>query len=191
MGKEKKSRKGRRGKAKPSQAEQTTSSDRPPNTDSRPGAPQSSGEERREARRAHFQMLASVATSMWYLKTKHFGKAWVDEDTDMEDPRDRRALGRLAKGVQALAEGGVEVHDPTHERYPEGGEAMMKPVQMIPTEGFTEARVTETVRPIVYFAEHLIQRGEVFVATPIEPAAVSSIHDAPADEEESSDTKER
>jgi hypothetical protein len=120
-----------------------------------------------ESRQAQYRALSDVAVSLWYLKTKHFGQMWSDPDPDVEDPRERRALGRLAKGVAALANLGIEVHDPINSRYPEGGEAMMKPIQLEPTPGISVALVTETVRPIVYIRDRLLQRGEVFVATPI------------------------
>jgi len=139
----------------------------------------------KESRRAYYRMLSEVATSMWYLKTKHFRKAWDDDDPELEDRRERRALGRLAKGIEALKEAGVEVHDPTNERYPSGGEATMKPIQLDPTPGIGFATVTETVRPVVYLRQTRIQRGEVFVAVPLEgdgvPAPSSSENESPPD----------
>ena len=117
-------------------------------------------------------MLAEVATCLWYLKTKHFRRKWNDQDSNDEDPRVRRGLGRLNKGIDALSRGGIEVQDPTDMRYPVGGEALMRPLDFIATEGLTYERVTETVVPIVFTGNRLIQRAEVFVAVPPTPPSV-------------------
>ena len=137
------------------------------------------------------QFVAEVATCLWYLKTKHFKRDWEDdgaEDNGADDgPRVRRALGRLNRGIDALRENGIEVQDPTNTRYPQGGEGMMRPIQFQPTAGLTVEMVTETVVPIVYRNDQLIQRGEVFVAVPKEdvtttspPTAGTRVTDTPA-----------
>lgn len=119
------------------------------------------------------RMLGEVATLIWHLKTRHFGQEWTDPDPDSDDPRDRRAVARIQRTIDALERGGVTIEDPTGWRYPDGGEGWMKPVQITPQPGVTESIVTDTVKPIVYHHDRLIQRGEVFVASPIhedEPA---------------------
>jgi hypothetical protein len=110
--------------------------------------------------------MAEVAICLWYLKTKHFRRQWADEDITDDDARTRRALGRLNKGIAAMTAGGVEVVDPTNKRYPPGSDALMRPLQFQPTAGLTYEKVTETVMPIVFCRDRLIQRGEVFVAVP-------------------------
>ncbi len=110
--------------------------------------------------------LAEVATCLWYLKTKHFKRDWGNEDTSDDDPRVRRTLGRLNKGVDSLKRYGVEIEDPTGKRYPSGGEAMMRPLDFVPTMGLTYEMVTEATKPLVYRNGQLIQRAEVFVAVP-------------------------
>jgi len=128
-----------------------------------------------------YQMVAEMANCLWYVKTKHFRRDWESKDTGDEDPRVRRALGRLNRGIDSLKEGGFEVHDPTNERYPQGGENMMRPIQFQPTAGLTFDKVTETVTPIIYHNDRLIQRGEVFVAVPKEaPLKVSDQTSEPA-----------
>lgn len=117
---------------------------------------------------ASYKLVAELATCLWYLKTKYFKREWEDDTNDDEEPRVRRALGRLDKGIDALKENGIEVQDPTNKRYPQGGEGMMRPIQFQPTAGLSFEMVTETVVPIIYFAERLIQRGEVFVGVPQE-----------------------
>ena len=114
------------------------------------------------------RVLAELATCLWYLKTKHFKRNWEEADTGDDDPRVRRTLGRLSKGIDALKREGVEVDDPTNKRYPQGGEGMMRPIEFEPTAGLTFDLVTDTVTPIVYRGDRLIQQGEVFVAVPQE-----------------------
>ncbi|MEZ4601228.1 MAG: hypothetical protein R2940_15670 [Syntrophotaleaceae bacterium] len=112
------------------------------------------------------RLVAEIGTCLWYLKTRFFKQKWDSDDTSDDDPRVRRALGRLMKGIDALRHGNVEIQDPTGKRYPQGGEHMMKPIQLQPTPGLTFERVSETVLPIIYRDNRLIQRGEVFVSTP-------------------------
>jgi len=120
------------------------------------------------------QLVAEFATSLWYLKTKYFKRAWDDAETGDSDPRIRRALSRLNRSVDALKASGIEVHDPTNKRYPAGGEGMMRPIQFLPAAGLTFEVVSETVTPIIYRNERLIQRGEVFVAVPKEEATAAT-----------------
>ncbi|MBI3248807.1 MAG: hypothetical protein HYZ50_20080 [Deltaproteobacteria bacterium] len=120
------------------------------------------------------QLVAEFATCLWYLKTKHFKQAWDDTETANDDPRVRRALIRLNKSIDALKAGGFEVQDPTNKRYPPGSEGTMQPIQLLPTAGLTFDMVSETVAPIIYRDDRLIQRGQVFVAVPQEKPAVTS-----------------
>lgn len=117
------------------------------------------------------KLVREFATCLWYLKTKYFKHEWDDGQTEDDNPRVRRALSRLNKSIDTLSNCGVEIHDPTNKRYPAGGEGMMRPIQFLPTAGITFELVTETVAPIVYCNNQLIQRGEVFVAVPKENAA--------------------
>jgi hypothetical protein len=119
------------------------------------------------------RLLAEVATCLWYLKTKFFRRDWASEDVTDDDPRTRRAIGRLNKCLDAIKANGIEIDDPTNTRYPSGGENMMRPIEFQPTAGLTYERVTETIAPIVYRNGQLIQRGEVFVAVPMEDVAPS------------------
>lgn len=120
------------------------------------------------------QLVAEFATCLWYLKTKHFKQEWGAVESKDDDPRVRRALSRLNRSIELLAENGIEVDDPTNKRYPQGGEGMMRPIQFLPTAGLTFEVVTETVAPIIYRNDRLIQRGEVFVAVPKEEATAAA-----------------
>jgi hypothetical protein len=129
------------------------------------------------------RVFAEIASCFWYLKTKHFKRDWKNDDTMDEDPRVRRTLGRLNKGVDALKKCGVEVEDPTSFRYVSGSEAMMKPLDFVKTEGLTYDKVVETVTPLVYWDGRIVQRAEVFVAVPI-----SEVPSIPSDVASSSET---
>jgi hypothetical protein len=127
------------------------------------------------------RVVADVATCLWYLKTKYFKRDWSDLDPESDDAKERRALGRLERGIEALVQAGIEVHDPTNDRFPIGGEGMMKALQTVPTPGLSHATVTETVRPIVYRGDRQIQRAEVFLAVP-DAAAAPSAGEADSDD---------
>lgn len=127
------------------------------------------------------RMIAEIATTLWYLKTKHFKRDWENEDSSDDDPRVRRALGRLNKGLDALKEDGVEIQDPTNKHYRAGSEGTMRPIQFDQTPGLTYQKVTDTVVPIVYVKGRIIQRGEVFVAVPGETPSHQPQKDVPID----------
>lgn len=110
--------------------------------------------------------VAEVSTCLWYLKTRYFRQDWTDMNAAADDGRVRRAIGRLNKTITSLRDAGIEIDDPIRQRYPENGDATMKPVQLVPTEGISAAVVTETATPIVYRNGRIIQRGEVYVAVP-------------------------
>jgi hypothetical protein len=130
--------------------------------------------------------LADLATCLWYLQTRYFRRRWGAAEGQEEDPRARRALGRLARGIDALQAAGVVVQDPTDQRYPPGADAYLRPLQFQPTAGVSVEKVTETVTPAVFWGDRLIQRGEVFVAVPL-PAAEGGDGGTPAGEAEGKD----
>jgi hypothetical protein len=112
------------------------------------------------------ELLVELATGLWYLKTKFFKRQWDQFDSSDDDPRVRRALSRIDKSIEALRNFGIEVHDVTGMRYPPGGEAMMRPVDFLPSDDVAFDIVVETVTPIVFQDDVMLQRGEVFVAVP-------------------------
>lgn len=119
-------------------------------------------------------VVAELATCLWYLKTKHFRLAWDGAAESDDDPKVRRALSRLNRGWAALHSMGVEVRDYKGSRFASGGESYMKPIDFVPVAGLTMERVSETVQPAVFLQNRLIQRSEVFVEVPEAPVAASS-----------------
>lgn len=110
-------------------------------------------------------LLAEVATCLWYLKTKFFKRDWENEDNGDDDPRVRRALGRLYRTIDILKKAGLEIDDRTGKRYYSGTESLIKPMFQ-PTAGLTYEKVAEMAVPIVHLNGQLIQRGEAFIAVP-------------------------
>lgn len=115
----------------------------------------------------HEDVVTELANCLWYLKTKHFKKQWLDDENADSDSRARHALRRLDRAIRALGTAGITLVDPTGTRYPPGGEAMMTPLQFEPTAGLSTDTVSETARPMVFSGNRLIQRGEVFVSVPL------------------------
>ena len=113
----------------------------------------------RESLRSLQILAIELAHCLWFLKTKHFKREWVNEDTADEDGRVRTALGRLNRGVKALAEAHITVVDPTGSPYPVGGEGYMRPLQFEPTAGTIKEVVSQTVRPAIFFGRTLISAG--------------------------------
>jgi hypothetical protein len=111
--------------------------------------------------------LIELANSLWYLKTKYFKRAWTDTLCDDDDPRSRRALSRINKAVDSLADLKIIVTDPIGTRYAAGGQAMISPIQFIPTEGISDERISEVIAPVIFASDDLIQRGQVFVSVPL------------------------
>jgi radical SAM superfamily enzyme YgiQ (UPF0313 family) len=88
---------------------------------------------------------------------------WPNEEL----PTERRRLERNIEAiVNSLQEFGVRVKDHTGEAYDYG--QPIKVVASQPQAGISREVVTETIRPSVYWADHILQRGEVMIATPIE-----------------------
>jgi hypothetical protein len=125
------------------------------------------------------RLLCEIANCLWHVKTQHFRRKWTDEDTADEDPRTRRTLGRLNRGIAALQENGIVVIDMTGERYASGAEGFMRPLEFLPTPGITVEIVSEMVRPIVLLGQQVVQGGEGFVSVPAAPSAVPASPELP------------
>jgi hypothetical protein len=113
------------------------------------------------------ELLASLATCLWDIERKLKPVDGIEPDR-----KQKMAYRRAEKAIEVLKQHGVAIKDPTGERYPQGGENWIKPIQFQPTPGITYEKIVETVAPVVYFNNMLIQRGEVFVAVP-EPVNVA------------------
>jgi hypothetical protein len=111
-----------------------------------------------ESEQATERLLAEVATCLWDIERKL--KAQTDQEMDKKH---RLAYRRAIKALDALHEFGLEVEEFTGKRVPTGAGLKM---HLQPTPGTTIEIVTETISPSIYFREHTIQFGEVFIAVP-------------------------
>jgi hypothetical protein len=106
-------------------------------------------------------LLVEVATNAWKGQLRL--AKWPGEEL----PAERRRLERNFESILSSLEGfGVRVKDHTGEAYDYG--QALKVVASQPQDGIAREVVTETIRPTVYWREHIIQRGEVVIATPQE-----------------------
>lgn len=117
------------------------------------------------------EVLAELATALWYLKTKFVRLAWSAPASEADDPRERRALRQVDRAAAGLADIGVEVDDPIGRRYPPGAEALMQALDYQPRADLEQDTVVQTVAPLVYRHGRIIRRAEVYVGIPEEPAA--------------------
>jgi hypothetical protein len=106
--------------------------------------------------------VAKVATELWRLR-RQLGPAGSPAT-----PEARRALRRLDAAGDVLAAAGVEVQDHDGAAYDSGQNLTVLAFE--DTEGLTEERVIQTLRPTVYLAGQLAQAGEVIVGTPASTA---------------------
>ena len=103
--------------------------------------------------------LVSIATNTWRGKTK-----MVDAITG----EIREEMKRVDRHIEAiyrnLAEVGITIRDHTGDAYDEG--QPMKVVASKPTPGLDRKRVSETLLPSIFWNNHLVQNGEIEIATP-------------------------
>jgi hypothetical protein len=106
-------------------------------------------------------LLAEVATNAWKGQLRLAN--WPGDELLSERRRIERNFESILSGLESF---GVRVKDHTGEAY-DFGQAL-KVVAAQPQDGIEREVVTETIRPTVYWREHIIQRGEVVIATPHE-----------------------
>jgi hypothetical protein len=106
-------------------------------------------------------LLAEIATGLWNLDRRL-------RDADTGEPRDetRRAHRQVVRMVTALEHAGVSAMDHTGASYDPG--QALDVVLFEPTPGAGAPRVTETLRPSVYYRGRMVQTGEVVVGVPPE-----------------------
>jgi len=115
---------------------------------------------------AYVKALVSIANNTWRVKTRIMN-ATVGEGHD-----EMKRVGRHVDAIcRSLAEVGIEIRDHTNDAYDEG--QPMKVIASKPTQGLDKQRVRETLLPSLFWNNHLIQNGEVEVATPLNPKTPS------------------
>lgn len=108
---------------------------------------------------AHAKALASIATNAWKARCK------MVDDQSGEPREEMKRVYRHIEGIfDTFRELGLEVKDHTGDVFDYG--LPLKVVTTQPTAGITKERVTETIKPTVYWQNRIIQMGEVVIATP-------------------------
>jgi hypothetical protein len=103
--------------------------------------------------------IADLATNAWKAKIKMIDNSSGEVREEMK--RVYRPIEGMFTSFQEL---GVEIKDHTGEIFDYG--LPLKVVTTQPTPGITKERVIETLKPTIYWQEHIIQMGEVVIATP-------------------------
>jgi len=110
--------------------------------------------------------LSGLATHAWKLRGRVI-------DPQTKEPRDeikKEDVRKMVRHVEAMFEAltalNVEVRDRTGETFDYG--LPDKIVASNPQAGLTKELIVETIRPTIYWMNHIAQTGEVVIATPIE-----------------------
>src|SRR5438874_1288629 len=90
------------------------------------------------------QLLAAVGTGVWRLRQR-----MVESGTAVPKEQFRREFRDLEALWDVLAQVGVRIQDHTGERIAAGH--AIEVLQRQPTEGATEVRVSETIKPSIYY----------------------------------------
>ena len=108
-------------------------------------------------------LIASVATGLWRVRRR-----MAPEEGEELSSRMQKAWRHVQSTWDALTAGKVIVRDHTGEPYVTG--MALKVIAFEPTAGVQCETIVETIKPSIFYDDNLIQRGEVIVATPEEPA---------------------
>ena len=101
--------------------------------------------------------LADLATACWRAK-KRAGKA-AEQHEEL-----RRIVRDLDSAFDVLRAVGFDVKDYTGEAFDYG--LPLKVITTQPVNGLQKERVIETIKPTIFWKEHIVQVGEVIIETP-------------------------
>lgn len=113
------------------------------------------------------KFFANLGTGMWRLRQK-----MVLPESNEPLPEMQRAWRHFDSLWDLVGQIGLEIQDHTGTAYHAG--LSLSVVAFQPTEGITEERVLETIRPSIYFEKRLLQMGEVIVGSPVSPSGNES-----------------
>ena len=109
--------------------------------------------------RALLKVVAELATALWRIRRRML------QEGEGKPPEQWRPLYRYVESAwDALHSARAEIRDHPGERYVAG--LALNVIVFQPREGRMDETIEETVKPSVFFADKLIQRGEVIVAIP-------------------------
>jgi len=111
---------------------------------------------------AYPKALVSIANNLWRAKKRVLDP--VSGEVREEMKRVDRHLDAIRRDLEGI---GLVVRDHTNEVYDEGQPMMV--IATKPTAGLDKKRVSETLLPSIFWNGHLVQNGEIEIATPTGP----------------------
>jgi hypothetical protein len=113
-----------------------------------------------KAKHEPLQFYADLGTGVWRL-----WKKMLRPGSDKPLDEMRSIFGFVESLRDALQEGGIQIIDHTGKEIPSGLSLEVLEYQEKP--GVTKERVSETVRPTIYYKDRMIQMGRVYVDAPM------------------------
>ena len=103
--------------------------------------------------------MVDIATYAWRAKVK-----MIDGSSGEVRDEMKRVFRHIEGIFESFQEMGLEIKDHTGDAFDYG--LPLKVVTTQPTQGITKESVLETIKPTIYWQKHIIQMGEVVIATP-------------------------
>jgi hypothetical protein len=107
------------------------------------------------------RLLADIGVGLWRLRSKMVEPGTTRPLAEME-----RVYRHVESLWDVMEQAGLQIRDHTDEPVPEGGIYSLHAIAYQPTAGITREKVLETLKPSIFYKSHLIQMGEVIIATP-------------------------
>jgi hypothetical protein len=105
-------------------------------------------------------LARDAATALWRIRRRMLADAEAAGDVAKQ-----RGLARHVDAAYDLfAQRGIEIRDPTGEKYVPGMNLGVLAFQ--PTPGLAHEKIIETIKPTILYHDQLLQRGDVIVGTP-------------------------
>jgi hypothetical protein len=101
----------------------------------------------------------------------------ADAERAGDDVRQRGLVRHVEAAHDVFAQRGVEIRDPTGDKYVPGMALSVLAFQ--PTPGLLHEKIIETIKPTILYRDQILQRGDVIVGTP-EEADEEAVAQAPA-----------
>jgi hypothetical protein len=127
-----------------------------------PAEPTGHGDAGGTTQRISGKEIADIVTQAWRARVKMIDPASREVREDM-----KRIIRHVEAILSSCAAMGFELKDHTGDGFDYG--LPLRVVGTQPTSGLARETVLETLKPTIYWRNHIIQQGEVIVGTPVEP----------------------
>ncbi len=124
-----------------------------------------------ESQKKTLQHLLEVINRLWRIKStaKHHG---TDEQKEYS-----LILRNVSSALDIFEQMGFLIKDHTGEKVPADGSLAWKVISYQEEKDIEFETVSETLKPSVLFNNHLEQRGEVIISTPVKDEYGASVED--------------